>query len=184
MSLAQNSCGPGLLFCRSALPQCFAIVVASLGAEAMVIDEQVLPMQRIWCLFEVYHTILLSQNDNFEGGRREGCRAAGLPGVWDPTGNLEDLKIKKLLGKTATVPEPTCQTATATAAMFVGGLLLCTSTGVLQEGRAGTDVAVRVAERARELDTRTAQASNQEDLRMIHVARSSLGDGSTFLIRL
>eukprot|EP00438_Fugacium_kawagutii_P003168 Skav218948 [mRNA] locus=scaffold678:309386:312100:+ [translate_table: standard] len=53
-------------------------------------------------------------------------------------------------------------------------LLLCTSTGVLQEGRAGTDVAVRVAERVRELDTRTAQASNQEDLQMIHAPR--LGD--------
>ena len=56
------------------------------------------------------------------------------------------------------------------------GLLLCTSTDVLQEGRAGTDVAVRVAERVRELDTRTAQASNQNDLRMIHAARSSLVD--------
>ena len=39
-------------------------------AEAMVIDEQVLPLQRIWCLFEVYHTILLSQIDGFQGGRK------------------------------------------------------------------------------------------------------------------
>lgn len=89
----------------------------------MVIDEQVLPLQRIWCLFEVYHTILLSQNDDFQG------------------------------------------------------LLLCTSTGVLQEGRAGTDVAVRVAERVRELDTRTAQASNQEDLRMIHALIEDMDGG-------
>ena len=37
--------------------------------EAMVIDEQVMPLQRIWCLFEVYHTILLSQKrNNFQGG--------------------------------------------------------------------------------------------------------------------
>ena len=34
----------------------------------MVIDEQVLPLQRIWCLFEVYHTIRLSQSNHFEGG--------------------------------------------------------------------------------------------------------------------
>lgn len=49
------------------------------------------------------------------------------------------------------------------------GLLLCTSTGVLQEGRAGTDVAVRVAERAANLDTRSAKATDEEDRQMIHV---------------
>lgn len=51
------------------------------------------------------------------------------------------------------------------------GLLLCTSTGVLQEGRAGTDVAVRVAERAADLDTRSAEATCEEDRQMICVAR-------------
>ena len=50
---------------------------------AMILDEGVQPLQRIWCLFEVYHTICLSQD-----GRSQG-------------------------------------------------LLLCTSTGVLQEGKAG-----------------------------------------------
>lgn len=80
---------------------------------AMIIDEQVLPLQRIWCLFEVYHTIRLSQSENFQG------------------------------------------------------LLLCTSTGVLQQGRAGTDVAVKVAERAADLDTRSAEASDEEDRQMI-----------------
>ena len=43
----------------------------------------VLPLQRIWCLFEVYHTIRLAKSGRFQG------------------------------------------------------LLLCTSTGVLQEGKAG-----------------------------------------------
>lgn len=90
---------------------------------AMVIDEQVLPLQRIWCLFEVYHTILLSQNDHFQG------------------------------------------------------LLLCASTGVLQEGRAGTDVAVRVAQRARDLDTRSAGASNEADLQMIHALIKEMPGG-------
>eukprot|EP00435_Cladocopium_sp_Y103_P063625 s183_g25.t1 len=81
---------------------------------AMVIDEQVLPLQRIWCLFEVYHTIQLSRSNHFQG------------------------------------------------------LLLCSSTGVLQEGHAGTDVAVRVAERAANLDTRSAGATAEEDRKMIH----------------
>ena len=48
------------------------------------------------------------------------------------------------------------------------GLLLCTSTGVLQEGRAGTDVAVEVAQCAKRLDTRAAEASNKKDKAMIH----------------
>jgi hypothetical protein len=47
------------------------------------------------------------------------------------------------------------------------GLLLCTSTGVLQEGRAGTDVAVKVGECAKNLDTRAADASNEKDKAMI-----------------
>lgn len=81
---------------------------------AMIIDEKVLPLQRIWCLFEVYHTIQFSKSDHFQG------------------------------------------------------LLLCTSTGVLQEGRAGTDVAVKVGECAKNLDTRAADASNKEDKAMIH----------------
>ncbi|CAK9068655.1 unnamed protein product [Durusdinium trenchii] len=81
---------------------------------AMIIDELVLPLQRIWCLFEVYHTIRLSGSGSFQG------------------------------------------------------LLLCTSTGVLQEGKAGTDVAVAVAQRAAELDTRSASATAEEDRQMIH----------------
>ncbi|CAE7381871.1 SCUBE1 [Symbiodinium necroappetens] len=81
---------------------------------AMVLDEGVQPLQRIWCLFEVYHTICLSRD-----GRSQG-------------------------------------------------LLLCTSTGVLQEGKAGADVAVAVAERAKDLDTRSAKATSEEDRQMIH----------------
>lgn len=81
---------------------------------AMILDEGVQPLQRIWCLFEVYHTICLSQD-----GRSQG-------------------------------------------------LLLCTSTGVLQEGKAGADVAVAVAERAKDLDTRSAKATSEEDRQMIH----------------
>lgn len=72
-----------------------------------------MPLQRIWCLFEVYHTIHLSRSGNFQG------------------------------------------------------LLLCTSTGVLQEGKAGTDVAVAVAKTAAELDTENAQATSEEDRLMI-----------------
>lgn len=80
----------------------------------MIIDELVLPLQRIWCLFEVYHTIRLAKSGRFQG------------------------------------------------------LLLCTSTGVLQEGKAGTDVAVAVAKTAKELDTQAAQATAEEDRLMIH----------------
>lgn len=80
----------------------------------MIIDESVLPLQRIWCLFEVYQTISLSRNTDFHG------------------------------------------------------LLLCTSTGVLQHGNAGTDVAVAVAETVAELDIRSAEATAEEDRLMIH----------------
>ena len=73
-----------------------------------------LPLQRIWCLFEVHQTICLNRSGRFEG------------------------------------------------------LLLCTSTGVLQKGKAGTDVAVAVAKTAVELDTRSAQATAEEDRLMIH----------------
>ena len=39
----------------------------------MIIDEQVLPLQRIWCLFEVYHTIRLScSSDHFQGASLGG----------------------------------------------------------------------------------------------------------------
>ncbi|CAK8995424.1 LINE-1 retrotransposable element ORF2 protein (ORF2p) (Long interspersed element-1) (L1) (Retrovirus-related Pol polyprotein LINE-1) [Includes: Reverse transcriptase [Durusdinium trenchii] len=48
------------------------------------------------------------------------------------------------------------------------GLLLCTSTGVLQQGKAGADVAVAVAKTVAELDTRTAEATAEEDRLMIH----------------
>lgn len=81
---------------------------------AMIIDEFVMPLQRIWCLFEVYHTIHFSRSGNFQG------------------------------------------------------LLLCTSTGVLQEGKAGTDVAVAVAKTAAELDTQNAKATSEDDKLMIH----------------
>ena len=81
---------------------------------AMIMDELVQPLKRIWCLFEVYQTILLSQS-----GRSQG-------------------------------------------------LFLCTSTGVLQEGKAGTDVAVGVAQAVECLDTRAAQATSEEDRKMIH----------------
>ena len=63
------------------------------------------------------------------------------------------------------------------------GLLLCASTGVLQEGRAGTDVAVRVAQRARDLDTRSAGASNERDLQMIHVPQQYMKFQFLFLRR-
>eukprot|EP00435_Cladocopium_sp_Y103_P048474 s470_g14.t1 len=48
------------------------------------------------------------------------------------------------------------------------GLLLCTSTGVLQEGKAGTDIAVAVARTAKEIDTRKAEATSEKDEKMIH----------------
>lgn len=94
---------------------CLALKSPLCRGTAMIIDENVYPLQRIWCLFEVYHTIQFSQSgDHFQG------------------------------------------------------LLLCTSTGVLQEGRAGTDVAVKVGECAKNLDTRAAEASNEKDKAMIH----------------
>ncbi|CAK9046636.1 unnamed protein product [Durusdinium trenchii] len=80
----------------------------------MIIDELVLPLQRIWCLFEVYQTICLTRSSHFHG------------------------------------------------------LLLCTSSGVLQQGKAGTDVAVAVAQTVATLDTRSAVASAEEDRQMIH----------------
>ena len=80
----------------------------------MIIDELVLPLQRIWCLFQVYQTICLSQNECFQG------------------------------------------------------LLLCTSAGVLQQGNAGTDVALAVAKTVAELDTRSAEATVESDWLMIH----------------
>ncbi|CAK8996373.1 Extracellular matrix protein FRAS1 [Durusdinium trenchii] len=80
----------------------------------MIIDDTVQPLQRIWCLFEVYQTICLSRSDHFQG------------------------------------------------------LLLCTSAGVLQQGNAGTDVAVAVAKTVAELDTCSAQATDEEDRQMIH----------------
>eukprot|EP00438_Fugacium_kawagutii_P022493 Skav229700 [mRNA] locus=scaffold3722:270437:278687:- [translate_table: standard] len=62
-------------------------------------------------------------------------------------------------------------------------LLLCTATGVLQQGRAGTDVAVRVAQRAAELDTRKAEATAEADRLMIHAARlgNSFGRKKTWV---
>lgn len=89
----------------------------------MVIDELVLPLQRIWCLFEVYQTICLSQTSHFQG------------------------------------------------------LLLCTSNGVLQEGQAGTDVAVAVAKTVTDLDIRGAQASSEEDRLMIHALIEQMDGG-------
>lgn len=81
----------------------------------MIIDELVLPLQRIWCLFEVYQTICLTDSsDHFQG------------------------------------------------------LLLCTSTGVLQQGRAGADVAMAVAQTVAQLDAQNAAATCEEDRLMIH----------------
>ena len=40
----------------------------------MIIDEQVLPLQRIWCLFEVYHTIRLSSLGHFQGAQNVAKR--------------------------------------------------------------------------------------------------------------
>eukprot|EP00435_Cladocopium_sp_Y103_P075865 s59_g67.t1 len=48
------------------------------------------------------------------------------------------------------------------------GLLLCTSTGILQEGKAGTDIAVAVARTAKEIDTRSAKATSEKDEKMIN----------------
>ena len=90
---------------------------------AMIIDELVQPLQRIWCLFEVYQTICLSRHGPSQG------------------------------------------------------LLLCTSTGVLQEGNAGTDVAVAVARKISSLDTRTAEASNEADHMMIHALIEQMPGG-------
>lgn len=90
---------------------------------AMIIDEQVWPLQRIWCLFEVYHTIRLTATGHFQG------------------------------------------------------LRLCTSTGVLQEGQAGTDVAVAVARTAANLDTCGAKATSEGDRQMIHALIEAMPGG-------
>eukprot|EP00435_Cladocopium_sp_Y103_P059516 s1118_g21.t1 len=42
----------------------------------MIIDDNVLPLQRIWCLFEVYQTISLSQSECFQGLLL--CTSAGV----------------------------------------------------------------------------------------------------------
>ena len=89
----------------------------------MIIDELVLPLQRIWFLFEVYQTISLSQSECFQG------------------------------------------------------LLLCTSAGVLQKGNAGTDVAVAVAKTVADLDTRSAEATEESDRLMIHALIESMPGG-------
>lgn len=39
---------------------------------AMIIDEQVLPLQRVWCLFEVYQTIHLSRIRRARAAQTEG----------------------------------------------------------------------------------------------------------------
>ena len=48
-----------------------------------------------------------------------------------------------------------------------GGLQFCTSTGVINAGQSGTDVAMATAKRLANLDMRSADASNPDDLRMI-----------------
>ena len=90
---------------------------------AMIIDELVLPLQRIWCLFEVCQTICLSREDHFQG------------------------------------------------------LLLCASTDVLQEGQAGTDISIAVAEHVEQLDIRAAQATSEEDRMMIHALIEDMPGG-------
>ena len=90
-----------------------ALISSECKGTAMIIDEQVLPLTRIWCLFEVYQTLSLSRSTNFQG------------------------------------------------------LLLCTSTGVLQQGKAGADVAVAVAKTVADLDIRSARATAEEDRLMI-----------------
>ena len=89
----------------------------------MIIDELVLPLQRIWCLFEVYQTISLSRSE------------------------------------------------------FFHGLLLCTSAGVLQQGNAGTDMAVAVAKTMAELDTQKAEATVESDRLMIHKLIAAMPGG-------
>ena len=48
-----------------------------------------------------------------------------------------------------------------------GGLHFCTSTGVINQGQSGTDVAMATAKRLASLDLREAQATNAEDQRTI-----------------
>lgn len=50
---------------------------------------------------------------------------------------------------------------------FRPGLLLCTPSGVLRDGRAGTDVAMATARRLAVLDLRDAEASCPKDLQLI-----------------
>ena len=52
-------------------------------------------------------------------------------------------------------------------ASFRPGLLLCTPSGVLRDGRAGTDVAMATARRLAVLDLRDAEASCPKDLQLI-----------------
>jgi len=48
------------------------------------------------------------------------------------------------------------------------GLLLCTQAGVLNDGQGSADVAMAIAERLATLDMRSAEASCEDDKRMIH----------------
>jgi len=57
------------------------------------------------------------------------------------------------------------------------GLYLCTSTGVLQKGKAGVDVAMRIAERLTKLRLENATASVQKDKEMIDDLVSKMPGG-------
>jgi len=57
---------------------------------------------------------------------------------------------------------------------FLGGLWLCTSTGVLHEGKAGVDVALHLAKRLSTLRLEDATASVQKDKDMPPGCRSEM----------
>jgi len=80
----------------------------------MVLDDNALPLTRIWCIFELLQTVKLQR----EGGRFQG-------------------------------------------------LLLCTSSGVLNTGSGSVEVATALAKRVAEVDLAKAEASKLSDAMMI-----------------
>ena len=133
----------------------------------MVIDEQVLPLRRIWCLFEVYHTIQFSQSGRTTGSLAKGSRqrtctiqrarqfisanfdhfsapdlpVLEIPGIHDPIfqHQFSSTYIFSLIFYS---PKKSCVSLVKTPGGFLSPVVFCR---VLQEGRAGSDVAVTVA---------------------------------------
>mmetsp|Transcript_52884 Transcript_52884/g.99086 ORF Transcript_52884/g.99086 Transcript_52884/m.99086 type:complete len:218 (+) Transcript_52884:799-1452(+) len=88
----------------------------------MVLDESAQPLQRAWCLFEVFQTFQICQE------RRLQVEEQGS----------------------------------------YHGLVMSCSSGVLSRGGGGADVCMSLALKLATLDLRSASATDERDLRMIH----------------